>query len=338
VRNRVARNPGIALALCVCCIARAHAGAEIHGAGATFPAPVYAAWAEAYRREAGVVVRYDAVGSGKGIELIRARAVDFGASDVPLSPEDLEASGLIEFPAVIGGVVPVINIHGIAPGQLRLDGEVLAAIFLGRITRWNEDAIVALNPGLALPRSRITVVHRSDASGTSFLFTDYLSRVDSEWKGQVGHGTTVAWPVGVGGTGNEGVASYVQRTRSSIGYVEFAYAKSHRLSDVSLPDSANAYIRADADTFAAALAPAARARMDDSASLLVPTGRGWPITGATFILVPLATRDPEIRRDVAGFFAWSLGNGQALARELNYVPIPDASAALVVDEIENKLH
>lgn len=317
----------IARAMCVLCATIApdptHA-TEIHGAGATFPAPIYAQWAEAYRRETGTVVHYAAVGSGKGIELIRAHDVDFGASDVPEPQAALDRDRLIEFPAVIGGVVPVVNISGVAPGELKLSGEVLAAIFGGRIARWNDAAIAALNPSLHLPSSRITVAHRDDASGTTFLWTSYLESEDAAWRREVGHGTRVEWPTGVGGTGNEGVASYVKRTRASIGYVEYAYAKAHRLSDVSLRDASGAFVRADPNRFAEAIAFAPAT--DEPAR----TGRGWPITGATFILVPRIGEDVTRHRAVLDFFTWALGHGQALARTLDYVPLPDDAAARIV--------
>jgi phosphate transport system substrate-binding protein len=302
----------------------AHA-TEIHGAGATFPAPIYTQWADAYRREAGTVVRYDAVGSGKGLELIHAGSVDFGASDVPESQAELDRDGLVEFPAVIGGVVPVVNLSGIAPGALALSGEVLAAIYGGRITKWNDAAIVALNPSLHLPSSRITVAHRDDASGTTFLWTRYLESEDAIWRREVGHGTRVEWPTGVGGTGNEGVASYVKRTRASIGYVEYAYAKAHRLSDVSLRDASGAFVRADPARFAEAIAFASGSDGGEPGA----TGRGWPIAGATFILVA-RTGDAARHRAVLDFFTWALRNGQALARTLDYVPIPDDAAARIV--------
>jgi phosphate transport system substrate-binding protein len=300
---------------------------EIHGAGATFPAPVYAKWADAYRSETGIVVRYDAVGSGRGLELIHDRRVDFGASDVPDSAGELRRFDLVEFPAVIGGVVPVVNLSGVAPGDLKLSGDVLAAIFGGRIARWNDPAIAALNPALHLPSSRITVVHREDASGTTFLWTSYLAAEDAQWRRDVGRGTRVDWPTGVAGTGNEGVASYVKRTRASIGYVEYAYAKAHRLGDVSLRDASGLFIRADPDRFAEAIAFAASGSAPGEP---VRTGRGWPVTGATYILVPRAGADAERRRDVLAFFGWALRHGQALARSLDYVPIPDAAAERII--------
>jgi phosphate transport system substrate-binding protein len=301
--------------------------AEIHGAGATFPAPIYTKWAEAYGRETGVVVQYDPVGSGRGLELIRVRSVDFGASDVPESDSELDRDHLVEFPAVIGGVIPVVNISGIAPGDLKLSGDALAAIFSARITHWNDAAIAALNPTLHLPSSRITVVHREDASGTTYLWTSYLCAESTDWRREVGFGTRVEWPTGVAGTGNEGVASYVKRTRASIGYVEYAYAKAHRLSDVSLRDAAGTFVRADPDRFAEAIAFGGAA---STAGAPVQTGRGWPIAGATFILVPRAGADATRRREVLDFFTWALQYGQAFARDLDYVPIADDAAARIV--------
>lgn len=325
----------IALAICAVLAWRTPVGAaEIQGAGATFPAPIYQRWAEAYRRATGDVVHYDAVGSGKGLELIREHRVDFGASDVPLSSAQLAESRLFEFPAVIGGVVPVVNLHGIGAGELKLSGELLSGIFLGRITRWNDPAIAEMNPSLHLPGSRITVVHRSDASGTSYLWTDYLSREDPRWKQDIGRGTSVPWPTGVAGVGNEGVASYVQRTRASLGYVECAYAEAHHLSDVSLRDASGAFIRADADAFAAALASAQDdASTNDATLLLTNTGRGWPIAGATFILIPTAAHDADTQRAVIDFFSWVLRDGQPLAREMHYVPIPEQPALRIVKEL-----
>jgi len=270
---------------------------EIHGAGATFPAPVYAKWAEAYKAATGISIRYDAVGSGEGIARIRNREVDFGATDVPLTGAELDAAHLEQFPGVIGGVVPVVNIAGVKPGALKLTGAVLAEIYLGHARKWNDKAIADLNPDIALPRSNITVAHRGDASGSSFLWTSYLSDASPEWKSTVGAGTHVAWPAGVAGVGNEGVASYVQRTRFSLGYVEYAYAKAHRLSDAALLDKDGNAVQASADAFRATR---------------------WPITGASFILVPThADRSAA----VVAFFDWALHHGQPIAESLDYVPI-----------------
>jgi phosphate transport system substrate-binding protein len=314
----------IASATLACSAVRA---TEIHGAGATFPAPIYTQWADAYRRETGNVVRYDAVGSGQGLDLIRARRVDFGASDVPESQAELDRDNLDAFPAVIGGVVPVVNLSGIAPGALKLSGDVLAGIFAGRIAHWDDAAIAALNPSLHLPSSHITVAHRDDASGTTFLWTSYLESEDAAWRRDVGHGTRVEWPTGVGGTGNEGVASYVRRTRASIGYVEYAYAKAHRLSDVALRDASGAFVRADPDRFAEAIA---FAPSDSAAGEPIRSGRGWPIAGASFVLVPRIGDDATRHRAVLDFFTWALRHGQAQARSLDYVPIPEDAAARIV--------
>jgi phosphate transport system substrate-binding protein len=302
---------------------------EIHGAGATFPAPIYAQWADAYRRETGIVVRYDAVGSGKGLELIRTRSVDFGASDVPESQSELDRDDLVEFPAVIGGVVPVVNMSGIAPGELKLSGEVLAAIFGGRITRWNDAAIVALNPSLHLPGSRITVAHRDDASGTTFLWTRYLESEDATWRRDVGHGTRVEWPTGVGGTGNEGVASYVKRTRASIGYVEYAYAKQNKMTYALLKNKDGNFVPPDADNFKAAAAGADWSKTFFQVLTDQPGKEAWPISGATFILVYKAPEKPVNIANALKFFDWAYANGDKMADDLEYVPLPAAVKDLV---------
>ena len=293
----------------------------IRGAGATFPAPLYVAWAAAYHDTGGARVEYDAVGSGRGIDEIKQRAVDFGASDAPLTPEDAAAAGLLQFPAVIGGVAPVINITGIKPAELVLDGGVLADIYLGRIRKWNDPSIARLNPTVALPNTHITVVHRGDASGSSLLWTDYLSRSSPEWRQTVGASLEPHWPVGVAGTGNEGVASYVQRTRFAIGYVEYAFARAHHLSDIALRNHEGRIVRAGHESFAAA---ADMASWDDLAHIRqMPTdlsgARSWPITGASFILVP--EHDPRSAAVVA-FFGWALHSGGAILRRLAYTPLP----------------
>jgi phosphate transport system substrate-binding protein len=297
---------------------------QIHGAGATLPAPVYAAWAAAYQQLHGLQITYDAVGSGEGIERIRRHEVDFGASDVPLSMEDLASAALIQFPVVVGGVVPVINIRGIKPGQLRLTGAVLADIYLGRIRKWNDAAIAALNPNLTLPNTNITVVHRDDASGSSLLWTDYLSRSSPSWRSTVGASLTPKWPTGTGGTGNEGVASYVQRTRFAIGYVEYIYARRHRLSDVALRNRSGQFVQAGLSAF-----DAAAAATDWSATGLrqlpidPPGNASWPVTGASFILLAASPALSGKTVQVLRFFEWALHDGKPLTRELDYVPVTD---------------
>jgi phosphate transport system substrate-binding protein len=304
----------------------ASASELIHGAGATFPAPVYAAWAKAYQQSHDVQISYDAVGSGAGIERIRRRQEDFGASDAPLSAEELSNAQLIQFPVVIGGVVPVINITGIKPGQLKLSGALLADIYLGRIKKWNDALIAALNPGLALPNTNITVVYRSDPSGSSLLWTDYLSRSSSAWRSGVGASLAPKWPTGIGGAGNEGVASYVQRTRFAMGYVEYIYARKHHLSDVALSNHSGQFVHAGRSTFRAA---AETADWNAAAGFQqLPTDRpgsaSWPVTGASFILIDKSPGDGRSTAQVLLFFDWALHQGESIARELDYVPVPSA--------------
>jgi phosphate transport system substrate-binding protein len=326
-------GPGVAIRTAVilaasACRLTAFADEEIHGAGATFPAPLYAAWSAEYRRSSGVGVTFDAVGSGEGIERIRGRRVDFGASDAALTPQELTASGLLQFPVVIGGVVPVINIRGIKPGQLKLSGALLADIYLGKITRWNDVSIAALNPALALPNANITVVHRSDLSGSTLLWTDYLSRSSAAWR-ESGLGVSLEprWPSGIGGKGNEGVASFVQRTRSAIGYVEFIYARNHHLSDVALRNQSGTFVQAGRDAFAAAAAAADRdgtAPMQQQLATDLPGTASWPITGASFILIPQPTANSAKTLAVLRFFNWALHQGEPITRGLEYAPLPKA--------------
>ncbi|HTD72008.1 MAG TPA: phosphate ABC transporter substrate-binding protein PstS [Steroidobacteraceae bacterium] len=307
------------------CGQAAFAGQEIHGAGATFPAPVYAAWSAEYQRSTGVRLTFDAVGSGEGIERIRRRQVDFGASDAALTPEDLAASGLLQFAVVIGGVVPVINIRGIKPGQLKLSGSVLADIYQGRIRKWNDVSIRALNPTLALPNVNITVVHRSDPSGTTLLWTDYLSR-SSAGSRDVGLGAALAprWPIGVGGKGNEGVATFVQRTRFAIGYVEYIYAKNHHLSDVALRNRSGTFVHAGRDAFTAAAMAAIGSGVNPMQQLAtdLPGTESWPITGASFILIPRSSENSGATRGVLRFFDWALHHGEAIALDMEYASLP----------------
>ncbi|HEX7054728.1 MAG TPA: phosphate ABC transporter substrate-binding protein PstS [Burkholderiales bacterium] len=305
--------------------------ADITGAGATFPYPLYAKWAEAYRRETGVGVNYQSIGSGGGIKQISARTVDFGATDMPLRPEELAKRGLVQFPTVIGGDVPVVNLKGIAPGQIRLTGEALADIYLGRIRRWSDPALAALNPGLALPDLAISVVHRADGSGTTFLWTNYLSKVSAEWKAKVGEGTAVDWPTGVGGKGNEGVASYVQRIAGAIGYVEYAYVKQSRMSYALVRNRAGRFVAPSAQSFQAAAAGAAWDRAPGMYLVLTdaPGEHAWPIAGATFILVHRTQDRPEIAKAVLAFFSWAYAKGDGMAERLDYVPMPDRVVSLI---------
>ena len=302
------------------------AHADITGAGATFPYPIYAKWADAYKKTTGIAMNYQSIGSGGGIKQITSRTVDFGATDMPLKGEDLDKAGLIQFPAIIGGVVPVYNIRGIDSGRLRLTGEVLAQIYLGKIRTWNDSAITALNPGLPLPNEPITVVARSDGSGTTFIFVNYLSRISAEWKSSVGEGTSVKWPTGVGGKGNEGVASYVSRLNGAIGYVEYAYAKQNKLAVAQMQNRDRQWVLPDDVTFRAAATGADWARTPGMGVILTdqPGKNTWPITGASFILMHVKQDRPQQGRAVTQFFDWAYRNGAAMADELDYVQIPAA--------------
>jgi phosphate transport system substrate-binding protein len=305
------------------------AGPVLHGAGATFPAPVYAAWGRAYQQAAGVAVAYEPVGSGAGVARIAAGEVDFGASDARLAAAELQRLGLLQFPAVIGGVVPVVNLAGLPPGALRLDGAVLADIYLGRLHKWNDPAIAALNPGLALPNAHITVVHRSEPSGTTFLWSDFLGRTSPAWAGRFGTAAaTLDWPVGVGGIGNEGVASSVQRTRWAIGYVEFAYAQAHHLAMASVRNREGRFVTAGRPAFEAAAAAAHWQQPSDLDQLLTwqPGLDSWPITGSSFVLLPA---NADGRCAVAAFFDWAWRHGRDSADELGYAALPEPALALV---------
>ena len=312
----------------------ASAGAtDITGAGATFPFPIYAKWAEAYKAKTGVGMNYQSIGSGAGIKQIQAKTVDFGASDMPLKADELQKAGLMQFPAIIGGVVPVVNLDGVKPGELKLTGPVLADIYLGKIKKWNEKPIADLNAGLKLPDENITVVRRSDGSGTSFLWTDYLSKESAEWKEKVGASTAVAWPEGVGGKGNEGVASYVQRIKGAIGYVEYAYAKRNRMTHVSMRNKDGQFVQPDDGTFQAAAAHADWKSTPGFYQILTdqPGKDSWPITGASFILIYATQDKPENAQEVLKFFDWALKNGQKMAAELDYVPMPEGVVRMIND-------
>ncbi|USI71969.1 phosphate ABC transporter substrate-binding protein PstS [Sphingomonas morindae] len=305
--------------------------ADISGAGATFPAPIYAKWAEAYKAQTGVGLNYQAIGSGGGIKQIKAKTVDFGASDKPLKPEDLSASGLYQFPTVMGGVVPVVNLPGIAPGQLKLTGPLLAAIFYGQIKSWNDANIARINPGLKLPALPITVVHRSDGSGTSFLFTSYLAMKSKAWGEKVGASDTVSWPVGLGGKGNDGVSAFVKQTQGAIGYVEYAYAKQNKATYALVQNKVGRFPQPDAPAFAAAAAGAKWAAAPGNYLLLLdqPGANAWPITGATFILVYKDQSNPAQGAQVLKFFDWAYKSGDQAAASLDYVPLPAPVKALM---------
>lgn len=298
------------------------AAQEVTGAGATFPAPLYAKWASDYNKATGVKINYQSVGSGAGMRQIDAKTVAFGASDMPLTDDDLAKKGQIQFPTVIGGVVPVINIKGINPGQLRLNGQVLGDIFLGKITKWNDPAVTALNPGLALPDAAIAPVRRADGSGTSFIFTNYLSKVNPEWKAKVGEGTAVNWPTGAGGKGNEGVAAFVGRLPNSIGYVEYAYVKQNKMNYAVMQNAAGQFVSPDDSAFKAAAASAQWSKSYYQILTNQPGAQSWPITGATFILMHKAQDKPAEAVAALKFFSWAYANGDKTADDLDYVPMP----------------
>lgn len=331
VRSRTTRGLAIAGLLLGAAIALPVQALDISGAGATFPYPVYAKWAEAYKAKTGVGMNYQSIGSGGGIKQIKANTVDFGASDKPLEPKELDESGLMQFPTVMGGVVPVVNIKGFAAGQVKLDGPVLAGIYLGKIAKWNDPAIKALNPGLKLPAEAISVVHRSDGSGTTFIFTHYLSEVSPDWKTKVGQDASVAWPTGVGGKGNEGVASYASRINGAIGYVEYAYALQNKLAYVLLKNTAGKFVKPSTESFQAAAKNADWAKAPGFYLLLTnqPGAESWPITGATFILMHKNQEKPEVAKAVLAFFDWAYKDGDAMARQLDYVPLPDTVVTLI---------
>jgi phosphate transport system substrate-binding protein len=298
---------------------------EITGAGASFPAPLYSKWAADYNKATGVKINYQSVGSGAGLRQIEAKTVDFGASDMPLKDDELKAKNLVQFPTVIGGVVPVINVKGINPGQLRLNGQVLGDIFLGKITKWNDAAIKALNPSVNLPDADISPVRRADGSGTTFIFTNYLSKVNAEWKAKVGEGTAVNWPVGAGGKGNEGVAAFVSRLPNSIGYLEYAYVKQNKLNFALMQNMDGKYVAPDDDTFKAAAAGADWNKSFYQILTQQPGAASWPISGATFILMQKSQDKPQNATAALKFFDWAMMQGDKTAADLDYVPMPDSA-------------
>jgi phosphate transport system substrate-binding protein len=310
-------------------LATASFAQEVTGAGATFPAPLYAKWADAYNKATGVRINYQSVGSGAGLKQIRSKTVDFGASDMPLHDDELAKDGLVQFPTVIGGVVPVVNITGIKAGQIKLTGAVLGDIYLGKITKWNDPAVAALNAGVPLPDAAISVVRRADGSGTSFIFTNYLSKVNPEWKSKVGEGTAVNWPTGAGGKGNEGVSSYVQRLPNSIGYVEYAYAKQNKMAHVQLKNQAGNFVEPDDLNFKAAAAGADWSKTFYQVLTDQPGKEAWPLTGATFIMMQKAQDKPAQAATSLKFFDWAYASGDKMASDLEYVALPDALKSLV---------
>ncbi|HEY5263642.1 MAG TPA: phosphate ABC transporter substrate-binding protein PstS [Steroidobacteraceae bacterium] len=297
---------------------------ELSGAGATFPYPIYAKWADAYKKLTDVALNYQSIGSGGGIKQIKAKTVTFGASDMPLKAQDLNAAGLLQFPMIIGGVVPVVNIKGVAPGQLHLDGATVASIYLGDIAKWNDPRIKKLNPQLALPNTAIAPVYRSDGSGTNFLFSDYLSKASAKFKATIGANTSVQWPAGIGAKGNEGVANMTTQTDGAIGYVEYAYAKQNKMAYALLTNKAGVAVAPNAESFQAAAANADWAHADGYYLILTdqPGAKSWPITGASFILVYKQPSNPAAVNEALKFFAWAYQDGATMAAELDYVPLP----------------
>lgn len=314
-------------------MATASYAADMTGAGSSFAYPIYAKWAEGYKAVSGNALNYQSIGSGGGIKQIKAKTVDFGATDAPLSQKDLEENGLAQFPGVVGGIVPVVNVEGLKPGELKLSGQVLGDIYLGKITKWDDAAIKSLNPSVKLPSASITPVYRSDASGTSYVFTSYLSKADATFKSQIGASTTVSWPVGVGGKGNEGVAANIQKIKNSIGYVEYAYAKKNNLPYVSLKNHDGVFVEATQESFKAATANGDWAKTPGFAVDFTdaPGKASWPITSATFVLVHKQPADAAKVKEVLNFFDWAFKHGQKDADSLDYVSLPDSVVKLVTE-------
>ncbi|QUD89980.1 phosphate ABC transporter substrate-binding protein PstS [Phenylobacterium montanum] len=321
LKQLIAAAAGVSLVLGAGAAARA---ADLNGAGATFPAPVYAKWAETYKKTTGEGLNYQAIGSGGGIKQIKAKTVDFGASDKPLKPEELNGAGLFQFPTVVGGVVPVMNLPGLQAGQVKLTGSLLAQIYLGDIKKWNDPQIAAYNKGVNLPNLPITVVHRSDGSGTSFLFTSYLAMKSAKWQQKVGASDSVQWPTGLGGKGNDGVAAFVKQTVGSIGYVEYAYAKQNHMDYALMQNKDGKFVTPDANNFAAAAGHGDWSKAPGFYLLLLdqPGAASWPITGATFILVYKQQANAATGAAVLKFYDWAYKSGDAQAQQLDYVPLP----------------
>jgi phosphate transport system substrate-binding protein len=321
----------IAVAAIGVCFGMAAHAADISGAGATFPYPIYAKWADAYKKLTGVGLNYQSIGSGGGIKQIKAKTVTFGASDMPLKPDDLKAAGLLQFPMIIGGVVPVVNLKGIAPGQLHLDGATIASIYLGEIAKWDDPRIKKLNPTVTLPATAIAPVYRSDGSGTNFLFSDYLSKESPKFASSIGANTAVEWPKGIGAKGNEGVANMTSQTDGAIGYVEYAYAKQNKMTYALLTNKAGAAVAPGAEAFQAAAANADWAKADSYYLILTDQAgeKSWPITGASFILLYKNPPDPAAVKEALKFFAWAYKDGAQMAAELDYVPLPASLIAQV---------
>ncbi len=334
--NSIIRKFAVVAASALAIVSAAQA-ADITGAGATFPYPIYAKWAEAYKKSTNIGLNYQSIGSSGGIRQIRAKTVTFGGTDAPLSGAELDKDGMMQFPAILGGVVPVINLDGFKPGELKVTGEVLAEMFMGTITKWNDAKITALNPGKKLPDQAITVVHRADGSGTTFIFTDYLNEVSAAWKEKVGKGAAVKWPAAtsVGGKGNEGVAANVGRVKGSVGYVEYAYAKKNNIPHLQLRNLNGRYVDPDDKTFAAAAAGADWFSVPGMGISLVNLkgNDSWPITGASFILMYKNPSDKAMAQNALKFFDWSFKNGKEMALELDYVPLPDVLTKAIAEKV-----
>ncbi|HJE71082.1 MULTISPECIES: phosphate ABC transporter substrate-binding protein PstS [Pseudomonadaceae] len=319
------RTFSLSLLLSAFCLSTAAHAVDVTGAGSSFVFPVLSKWSQGFSEKTGNRINYQSIGSGGGIAQIKAGTVDFGATDAPMSTDDLQKGGLGQFPTIIGGIVPVINVDGIEPGKLKLDGPTMAKIFMGEIKTWNDPAIAALNPGMKLPEGAITVVRRSDGSGTSYNFTNYLAKVSPEWKEKYNFGTTVNWPVGVGGKGNEGIAAYVKQIKGSIGYVEYAYALTNKMTHVQLKNAAGNFVQPEAKSFQAAAATADWKSAKDFNLLMTnaPGADAWPITATTWIVMYKEPKNEERSKVAFDFFKWSLEHGQKDAAALDYVPVPD---------------
>ncbi len=337
--NRTLASFVVGAAAAVLTMTSAHAADQITGAGATFPYPVYSKWAQAYQQKVGTQLNYQAIGSGGGIKQIEAKTVDFGASDKPLTPDELDKNGLMQFPTVMGGIVPILNVKGIKPGELVLDGKTLADIFMGKVTKWNDKEIQELNPKVKLPGSDIAVVHRSDGSGTTFNFTYYLGDVSPDWKSKVGVDASVQWPTGTGGKGNQGVANYVSRLKNSIGYVEYAYALQNKLTYAKMKNKDGNVVSPTQETFQAAAAGADWKNAKGFYLILAnqPGKDSWPMTAATFILLHKQVEKPEQIKTVLNFFDWAYKNGDDAAAKLDYVPFPDSVVKLIRQAWANDL-
>jgi phosphate transport system substrate-binding protein len=328
--NQIFRSAALSVAgISVLSFATGAGAQEVTGAGASFPAPLYSKWASDYNKATSVRINYQSVGSGAGIKQIDSKTVDFGASDMPLSDDELAKKNLLQFPTVIGGVIPVVNVKGIAPGQLKLNGQVLGDIYLGKITKWNDAAIKGLNPSVNLPDAVISPVRRADGSGTTFIFTNFLSKVNPEWKAKVGEGTAVNWPTGAGGKGNEGVAAFVGRLPNSIGYVEYAYVKQNKMTYAMMQNAAGKFVAPDETAFKAAAAGADWSKTFYQILTNQPGAEAWPITGATFILMHKVQDKPAQATATLKFFQWAYQNGDKTAGDLDYVPMPGSVKAQI---------